>query len=122
MQPRLMSSKGVHQMQFAVITRAIDSPSVPPQVALPMVKQTLRMLASEQDPRIKAVYALAGQRASILIVEAKSGDELQELVASLPFAPIVKIEVHAIGSIQASLKTVEDAERRVSEMAPVGAR
>jgi muconolactone delta-isomerase len=109
-------------MQFAVLAHAIDSPNVPPQVALPLVKQTFQMLASNQEPRIKAFYPLAGQRASIFIVEAKSGDELQEVVSSLPFAGIVKIEVHAIGTVQASLKTVEEAERRVSAMAPVGAR
>ena len=104
-------------MQFAVLTKAIDSPTMPPQVALALVRQTFQMIAANQEPRIKAAYPFAGERAGILIVEANSGDELQEVIGSLPFAGVVKIEAHAVGSVAAVLKTVEEAERRVAAMA-----
>lgn len=108
-------------MQFAVITHALDSASVPPQVAIGLVKQTFQMLASNQEPRIKAHYPFAGERAGIFIVDVKSGEELQELLSGLPFSGLVKSEIHAIGSVQATLKTVEEAERRISAMAPAPA-
>ncbi len=110
-------------MQFAVIAHAIDSANVPPHVAIGLVKQTFQMVSSNQEARIKAAYPFAGERAGIFIVEAKSGEELQELVSSLPFAGIVKMEIHAIGSVQSALKTVEEAERRILAMmaaAPAG--
>jgi hypothetical protein len=54
----------------------------------------------------------------------QSGDELQELVTSLPFAPIVTTEIHPIGTVQGALKTIEQIQRRLAELGPgiVGAR
>jgi muconolactone delta-isomerase len=109
-------------MQFAVIVRSNDSTNLPPIVALGLVKQTMQMLAANKEPRIKAQYPFAGERAGIFIVDASSGDELQELISSLPFSGLVKTEIHAISSPQASLKTVEEAERRAAAMTPAGAR
>jgi hypothetical protein len=73
---------------------------------------------------IKAIYPFAGQRAGLLIAEVQSGDELQELVTSLPFAPIVTTEIHPIGTVQGALKTIEQIQRRLAELGPgmVGAR
>jgi muconolactone delta-isomerase len=108
-------------MQFAVLAHAIDGGNVPPQVAIGLVKQTFQMVSSNKEPRIKAAYPFAGERAGIFIVDVNSGDELQELISSLPFSGVVKSEVHAISSIQAALKSVEEAERRIQAMAPAAA-
>jgi muconolactone delta-isomerase len=108
-------------MQFAVISRALDSGNVPAQVAVSLAKQTFQMLSSNPDPRIKAVYPFAGERAAILIVDVKSGEELQELMSSLPLSGISKSEIHPIGSVQSSLKSIEDAERRIAAMSPAAA-
>ena len=105
-------------MQFAVLSRAVDSPTLPPQAAVMLAQKTFELLASGSEPRIKAVYPFAGQRAGLLIVDVQSGDELQQLIGSLPFAPIVKSEIYPIGSIQAALQTIEQAQRRLAEMAP----
>lgn len=109
-------------MQFAVIVRSNESTNLPPTVALALLKQTFQMLASNKEPRIKAQYPFAGERAGIFIVDVNSGDELQELISSLPFSGLVKAEIHAVGSAQASLKTIEEAERRVAAMTPTGVR
>ena len=108
-------------MQFAVLVQNVDSSNAPPQAQVALVKRTFQMLASNQEPRIKAMYPFAGERAGILIVDVSSGEELQELIGNLPFAPVIKTEIHAIGTVQAALKTVEQAERRISEMAMAGA-
>jgi muconolactone delta-isomerase len=100
---------------------AVDSGNVPPQVAIGLVKQTFQLLNSNQDPRVKTVYPFAGERAGIFIVDVKSGDELQELISGLPFSGITKAEIHAIGSVQSALKSVEETERRILAMAPAGA-
>ena len=108
-------------MEFLVILRASESANVPPSVAVSLAKQTFQGFASNQDPRIKTVYSFAGERAGVIIVDVKSGDELQEVLGSLPFSGITKAEIHPVGSVQSALKTMEQAEKRIASMAPVGA-
>ena len=109
-------------MEFVVITRALDSTNVPPAASIALAKQTFQMFASNHDSRIKAVYPFAGERAGVLIVDVKSGEELQDLVGSLPFAGITKTEIHPIGSVQSAIKTMEATEKRVAAMTPAGVR
>ncbi|TME22245.1 MAG: hypothetical protein E6I67_06165 [Chloroflexi bacterium] len=109
-------------MEFVVITRALDSTNLPPAASIALAKQTFQMVASNQDSRIKAVYPFAGERAGVFIVDVKSGDELQELLGSLPFSGITKAEIHPVGSVQSSLKSIEAAEKRLAAMTPAGVR
>ena len=108
-------------MQFAVIMRATDSSSLPPQVQLALPKQTFEMLSSKQDPRIKAVYPFAGERAGLFIIDTSSADELQEVIGALPLSPMSRAEVHPISTLQGVLKTLQQAEQRMAQMAPAGA-
>jgi muconolactone delta-isomerase len=104
-------------MQFAVLSRAVDNSNLPPQVAVKLAHDTFELLASGRERRITAAYPFAGQRAGLLIVDVNSGEELQDLIGSLPFAPIVTTEIHPIGTVQGALKTTEQAQRRIAEMA-----
>lgn len=107
-------------MQFAVIIRATDSTTLPPQALLALPKQTFEMLASRPDPRIKAVYPFAAERAGVFIVETDTADELQELIGGLPLSTIARAEVHPITSVQGVLKTLQQAEQRMSQATPAG--
>jgi hypothetical protein len=109
-------------MQFVVITRALDSTNIPPQAQLALVKQTFQMVAANKDPRITTVYPFAGERAGVFVVDVKSGDELQEVIGNLPFSGMTKTEIHAVGSVEATIKSVEAAEQRVAAMTPAGVR
>src|SRR5437016_14609516 len=109
-------------MEFLVISRAVDSANVPPQATVALAKQTFQMLKANKEPRIKAVYPFAGERAGVFIVDVKSGDDLQELLGSLPFSGITKAEIHPVGSVQSSLKSIEAAEKRLAAMTPAGVR
>ena len=75
-----------------------------------------------KEPRIKAVYPFAGERAGVFIVEAKSGDELQEIIGNLPLSGISTNEIHPLGTLDAVLKTIEIAEQRIAQMMPAGVR
>jgi muconolactone delta-isomerase len=105
-------------MQFAVIMRATDGSSLPPQAQLALPKQTFEMLTSRPDPRIRAVYPFAGERAGVFIIDADTGDELQDVIGGLPLSPLVRVEVHPVGTLQGALKTIEQAEQRLAQMAP----
>jgi hypothetical protein len=109
-------------MEFVVIARAIDSANVPPQATIALAKQTFQMLKANKEPRIKAVYGFAGERAGVIIIEAKSGDELQEVIGNLPLSGISTFEIHAVGTLDSVLKTLEQAEQRVAAMTPAGVR
>jgi len=107
-------------MQFAVIMRATDSSNLPPQMQVALPKQTFEMLTSRQDPRIKAIYPFAGERAGLFIIDTNSGDELQEVIGALPLSPMARAEVHPISTVQGVLKTLQQAEQRMAQMAPAG--
>jgi DNA-binding Lrp family transcriptional regulator len=109
-------------LQFVVIGRSLDTPNVPPSVQIALVKQTFQMFAAKKDPRIIANYPFAGERSGILVVDVKSGDELQELLGNLPFSGMVTQEIHAVGTVEAALKSLEVAEQRVASMTPAGVR
>ena len=109
-------------MEFLVISRAVDSASVPPQATVALAKQTFQMLKANKEPRIKAVYPFAGERAGVFIVEAKSGDELQEIIGNLPLSGISTNEIHPLGTLDAVLKTIDIAEQRIAQMMPAGVR
>lgn len=108
-------------MQFAVIMRATDSSSLPPQAQVALPRQTFEMLSSKKDPHIKAVYPFAGERAGVFIIEADTADELQELIGTLPLSPMARAEVHPISSVQGVLKTLQQMEQRMSQAMPAGA-
>lgn len=107
-------------MQFAVIARALDSSNIPVPVQLTLVKKTFELLQSKAEPRIKEIYGFAGERAGILIIEASSGDELQEVLNSLPYLPLVKTEIHPIGTIDAALATVTQVQQTFTQLTPAG--
>jgi muconolactone delta-isomerase len=109
-------------MEFVVISRAVDASNLPPQATIALVKQTFQMAKANKDPRLKAMYPFAGERAGVMIVEVKSGEELQEILGNLPLAGISTNEIHPIGTVDAVLKTLETAEQRVAAMMPAGAR
>ncbi len=108
-------------MQFAVIMRATDSSSHAPQAQLALPKQTFEMLTSKQDSRIKAVYPFAGERAGVFIVDADTADELEDLIGGLPLNPLATAEIHLVGTLQGWLRTIEQGEQRLAQLAPAGA-
>ena len=109
-------------MEFAVISRAVDSTNVPPPATIALVKQTFQMAKANKDPRLKAFYPFAGERAGVMIVEAKSGEELQDILGSLPLAGISTNEVHPVTTVDSVLKTLDTAEQRAAAMMPAGTR
>ena len=108
-------------MQFAVIMRDTESSNLPAAVQLALAKQTFEKLTSTPDPRIKAFYPFAGERAGLFIVDANSADELQEVIGAQPLSPMARAEVHPIATVPGVLKTLQQAEQRMSQMAPAGA-
>lgn len=87
-------------MQFLVIGRLIDAPVVPPQQELAMLKATFEQFASGANPKIKAVYPFADERATALVVDVDSADDLGGLIASLPASRLSTFTSHPIANPQ----------------------
>ncbi|HXM54424.1 MAG TPA: hypothetical protein VOB72_03470 [Candidatus Dormibacteraeota bacterium] len=94
---------------------------MPPQAQMGLAKQTFEMLSAGREPRIKAVYPFAAERAGVFIVETDSADQLQEVIGGLPLSPMTKAEVHPVTTMQGVLKTLTQAEQRMAQAMPAGA-
>jgi muconolactone delta-isomerase len=104
-------------MQFVVEIRRMETPQGPPQMELALAKQMFQQFVSGQaDPRIKAAYPYAGERAGTLIVEVESADELNQVMGKVPVLPLCDVEYHPVMSVQQGLAGIEEAERRLAAM------
>ena len=107
-------------MEFLVELRRMQAPHMPPQAEIALAKATFQQALQKTEPRIKAVYPYAGERAGAIIVEASSGDELSEILGALPFFPVVELTIHPLASLEQSLRATENAEAMIAQMAPGG--
>jgi hypothetical protein len=101
-------------MQFIVIARGIEAPVAPPQQELAMARATWEQLASGDDPRIKAVYPFADERASVIVVDMDSPDELAQWRFSLPAFRLFTFETHPITSPENVLNLVSQLEQAIA--------
>ena len=108
-------------MQFLVLLRGLDAPVAPPPMEIGLVKETFEQFAAGSDPRIKAVYPFAAERAGALLIEANSGEEVTQIIGGLPMARLLRAELHAITTVRATLDVLKVAEQRMASMAASGA-
>ena len=93
-------------MQFIVAGRSLDPPPVPLPQAVAMFKATWEHFASGSDPRIKAIYPHADERAVTFVVEVESAEDLSSLLRRLPVFPLVSLEVHPVTTSPADRERV----------------
>ena len=101
-------------MQFHVIGRMIDAPVAPPQQELALLKATFERFQSGEDPRIKAVYPFADERATAFVVEVDSADDLARLLNSLPGSRLSTFEAHPITSPDNVVAILSEWERALA--------
>lgn len=101
-------------MQFLVIGRHIDSPVAPPAQEIAMLKATFEQFANGRNPKIKAVYPFADERATALVVDVESADDLGRLIGSLPATRLSKFESHPIVSPKNVLDQLSEWEQMLA--------
>ena len=79
-----------------------------------MLKATFEQFANGADPRIKAVYPFADERATALVVDVESADDLGRLIGSLPATRLSKFESHPIVSPKNVLAQLSEWEKMLS--------
>jgi hypothetical protein len=83
-------------MQFIVTGRAIDGLPVPPQEALGAYRASFELLANGADPHVKGVWPHAEERATTLLIEADSAEDLGGTLTGLPGYMLSTWEAHAV--------------------------
>ena len=107
-------------MRFLVTIDASDiGAGLPPeqigQLAAQMVVPSLEQLAQwEQEGKIHG-GGYAGARVSVFVIDADSPEEVDQLLASLPYFPIVKAEVKPLITIGALLERARAIEQGIQE-------
>jgi hypothetical protein len=101
-------------MQFLVIGRMIDAPVVPPQQELGMLKATFEQLAGGAHPEVKAVYPFADTRATVLVIEVESADDLGRLLNSLPACRLSTFESHPVVSLGSVLEQLSQWQQMLA--------
>ena len=101
-------------MQFLVIGRLIDTPVAPPEQEIAMLKATFEHLASGANPQIKAVYPFADERATALVVDVDSADELGQLIGALPATRLSTFVSHPIANPQSVLEQLSGWEQMLA--------
>ena len=104
-------------MQFIVTGRGLDSPVVPPQQELALVKASFESFKSRTNPKIKAIYPHADERAVTLVIEADSGDDLTRVLGSIPAFRLSSFESHPVTTPEAVLGVIAEMERAMAGMA-----
>ena len=83
-------------MQFIVTGRAIDGLPMPPEAALGAYRASFELLASGADPHIMGVWPHAEERATTLLVEADTAEQLGDTLSALPGYMLSTWEAHAV--------------------------
>ena len=105
-------------MQFVVTGRSLDTPPVPLPQAVAMFKASWEFFASGSDPRIKAVYPHADERAATLVVEVESAEDLSSLLRRLPAFPLVRLEAHPVTTPQHLVNELNVLQEALSGQQP----
>ena len=96
---------------------------LPPEQVVPFVKErvipSLAMWAKwEEQGKIKAGGVLAGQREGVFILEANSGEELGEVLTSLPFWHDLTWDIKPLQS----MRSAAERERRLVQQIEAAAK
>ncbi|HET6874417.1 MAG TPA: hypothetical protein VFH70_06540 [Acidimicrobiales bacterium] len=101
-------------MQFIVTGRAIDGLPIPPQQALAAYKATFEILAAGDHAHIKAAWPHADQRATTLLVEVDSAEQLGDTLAGLPGFMLSTWEAHPVSTPAHVVSSIESMEQSMA--------
>ncbi len=99
-------------MQFIVIGRAIDGLPIPPQEALRAYQASFAILARGDNAAIKGVWPHADERATTLLIEADTAEQLGDTLMTLPAYMLSTWEAHPVttpGYVAQSLQKMQTA-------------
>jgi len=101
-------------MQFLVIAKPRSAP--PLEMTLPLIEAMEAWVAQHRaSGKAKALWSLAGYAGGGGVLDVDSHEELDEIMASFPFAPFSTIEVLALGDLDRALQATKAVVQRMAE-------
>jgi hypothetical protein len=97
-------------MKFLATGTAIDGLALPPDQVLGAYRATFEIFAAGKEPRIKEVYPHADERATTLLIEADSAEELADTIGHLPGYLLCSWQVHPVASVQHTLRGITEMQ------------
>ena len=107
-------------MKFLTITKTKDvGATVPPSIMRPLMEATLDVMNKEMKAgRILEAYFMAGSGRTVVIAEAKSGEEIVQMIVALPIAGFMDFETYPLASFNESMKMEIEALKAAEKMFP----
>jgi len=111
-------------MKFLSISRIKDTASmVPPSVMRPLMEATLNVMNQEMKAgRILEAYFMAGSGRAAVIVEAKTAEEIVQMIMALPIAGFMDFETYPLANFNESMKADIEALKAAEKMFPTPPR
>ena len=92
------------------------------ELALLLFKSTAPKPNTSSTTTIPPTINTIGERAGAAIIEVASAEELSDVISSMPFSGVTDVTIHALTTVEQSLKTIKQAEERIAQMAPAMGR
>jgi hypothetical protein len=107
-------------MKFLTISKMKDTAStVPPSVMRPLMEATLDLMNQEMKAgRIVEAYFMAGSGRSMVIAEAKSGEEIVQRINALPVAGFMDFETYVLANFNEAMKAHIESMKAAEKMFP----
>lgn len=107
-------------MKFLVIASLKDTAStLPPSVGRQLMEATLDLMNQEMKAgRILEMYFMAGSNRSMVISEAKSGEEIVKNISRLPIGGFMDFETYPLADFNESMKAWIENMKAAEKMFP----
>ena len=107
-------------MKFLTISKMKDIAStVPPSVMRQLMEATLNLMNQEMKAgRILEAYFMAGSGRAAVIAEAKSGEEIVQMIMALPIAGFMDFETYPLADFNESMKAYIESYKAAEKMFP----
>jgi muconolactone delta-isomerase len=108
-------------MKFLTITKMKDTAStVPPSVMRPIMEATLNLMNQEMKAgKILEAYFMAGSGRVAVIVEAKSAEEIVQMIMALPIGGFMDFETYPLANFNESMKGEIEVLKATEKMFPM---
>ncbi len=101
---------------------SIETGLLPPQQMAELMEQTIlpsieAVVKLEKEKKIIGGGGLVGKRTGVVIVEAASNEELDQMLTSLPFWGLMKVEINPMVSFSEAAVRTRESLKQIKEAA-----
>ncbi len=109
-------------MKYLVSMESIETGLLPFQQMAGLIEQTIlpgleTVQKLEKEKKVLGGGVLAGKRKGVVIIEAASNEELDQILTSLPFWGLMKVEVSPLMTFSQAIVRTRESLKQIKEAA-----